>query len=93
MRFSAAGMVSPPTVTAPISGKLICPPSEMRASTVRSGFWKTVARTTSPGPRIVSIRAGSALVVSAFGAWASASGTASQNSSANFRKYRMWSST
>ena len=86
-------------MTAPSSGKLICPLSEMRDSTERSGFWKTLARTTSPGPRIVSILAASAafaaspFAASPFGAWAIASGTASQNSSANFRKYRMWSST
>ena len=59
------GSVRPPTVTAPISGKLICPASEMRASTAEVGVLEDGdARTTSPtpedscsSPRLVSPRA------------------------------------
>lgn len=48
MRRSASAAVSPPRRTAPISGIVTVPLSLMRDSSVRSGFWKTCTRTTSP---------------------------------------------
>ena len=57
MSFSAAVTLCPPMRTVPSSGYEIRPASVTRVSSVSSGFWKTLMRTTSPLPSRYSLGA------------------------------------